>query len=474
MGKIDIEVHRFNELYDKLVCDRSIERALLTKFSYFAEGYKYHPSYKYGYWDGKIRLYNQKTKLFYKELFYELIRFAKNNSLCIATYNRDKGKIEFDSNWLTEDKVIYVPKDYQKKAFEEGLKENKRLILSPTGSGKSLIIFLIFRYIIENTNLKILITVPSTNLVIQLKDEFENYSGGHMDLDTLICASKDESNKKRCLISTWQGVYKNSKSFFKPFGAYMCDEAHEATAKSLSGIITKMSHAQIRIGLTGSIKDAKLHELELMGRFGRAFVAATTHELQQGEDLSNIRIKVLKLVYAKRRKMTYQEEISFLVSSPERNKIIVESALSQNENTLILFNFIEKHGKVLQKMLKGRGKRVFYFDGNTLGEERDRIKNLVENERGCILLAPFKCAATGMNIKNLHNVIFAHPFKAKIRLIQSIGRVLRLHKTKEYATLIDIADDMGNNITLKHFNERQALYQNQKFPYEIKNIVIEG
>jgi type I site-specific restriction endonuclease len=172
----------------------------------------------------------------------------------------------------------------------------------------------------------------------------------------------------------------------------------------------------------------------------------------------------------------YQSEIDYIVRLEARNNFIKNLVLSLEGNTLLLFQFVDKHGRILYDKLEKETKdrKIFFIHGGVDGEERDKVREIVEKETNAIIVASFGTFSTGINIRNLHNVIFASPSKSRIRNLQSIGRSLRTSETKKEATLFDIADDMSwkskKNYTLLHFMERIKTYNEEKFNYRIYKV----
>jgi superfamily II DNA or RNA helicase len=170
--------------------------------------------------------------------------------------------------------------------------------------------------------------------------------------------------------------------------------------------------------------------------------------------------------------MDYQAEMDWLVRNDARNRFIKNLALSLKGNTLILFQYVDKHGKVLHDMLKGDN--VHFVHGGVDGGEREEIRHIVEQSSSSIIVASYGTFSTGVNIRNLHNIIFASPSKSKIRILQSIGRGLRKAESKDIATLYDISDDLiwksKKNFTIQHFAERVKNYNEEKFDYKIYKV----
>ena len=489
----DIIIHQVDEVYVRIETSKSIEYELLDHFSFFANGYKFHILWKQKVWDGKIRLYNRKTKLIYKGLLNQIIKFCEdreyNYSINFDNTEQNISLVEIekfvDSLKLPEG---FERRDYQIESITKAIRKKRTLLLSPTASGKSFIIYSILRFFDVQT----LIIVPTTTLVDQLFDDFSQYSINDADwsiekLGTKIYGGSDKDQDRKIVISTWQSLQNLKSPWFKKknFECVFVDEAHTATANVLPKILEKITTAKYRFGLTGTIEDSIIHEFSLTGLFGDIIKVTDTKTLMEQKFVSELNIKVCQLVYSDTNKKllskaVYKDEIDFLISHEKRNVFIENLAISLKGNTLILFNFVEKHGKVLFANLKKRypDRQIFYVSGEVDTAERNQIRKLVDEKKtGCIIVASYKTFQQGINIVNLHNIIFAHPTKAKIRIIQSIGRGLRKSGEKTKCTLFDIADDLSwkkkINYSLKHLVERLRLYKNEKFKYKIHKIELE-
>lgn len=281
--------------------------------------------------------------------------------------------------------------------------------------------------------------------------------------------------------TTWQSIYKNDKEYFEQFDFVIGDEAHQFKAKSLTTILSGCVNAKYRIGTTGTLDGTQTHKLVLEGLFGPVYKAVSTAELIENKQLASFRIKCLILKYPETickeaRNWDYNTEIEYIVTNRARNEFIKNLALSLEGNTLILFQFVEKHGKDLHGIIKenAKNRHVFFVFGGTDVEVRESVRSITEKESNAIIVASYGTFSTGVNIRNLHNIIFASPSKSRIRNLQSIGRGLRLGENKEEAVLFDIADDFRtgkfDNYTLKHFIERVKIYDEEKFTYKFYNI----
>jgi superfamily II DNA or RNA helicase len=479
MGTPDVFVKKLNEVYIQLVCEPHIRKELSAAYEFFVPGYTFIPAYKNRFWDGKARLLNAQTGVIYGGLLESVIEQCNARD-----YN-----VEIDDKLNVFDKSIpdtagfdlaslfnakFIPKDYQNVAVVYALQRKKALLLSPTASGKSFIIYLIARHIVDNLKKRVLIVVPNISLTSQLALDFKDYNNG-TDLDIhKISAGITKQSDSAITITTWQSMMKVSKEYLAQFDCVMVDEAHLAKATSITKLLEKMPECQWRLGFTGTIDDSgPVNKLTLEGLFGTVKYVTRTHELIEQKTLSDFEIKVLVLQHEKQKKpATYQDEIDVLVSSDERNKYIANLACNLKGNTLVLFNFVERHGIPLYELIKSKTNKQVYFISGMIGDaERQEIRKNLEKSNDCILVASFGTTSTGVNIVSLDNLIMAHPTKSKIRNLQSIGRILRKNGDNK-AQLFDIVDKFGKskNYSIKHFEERHKQYVTENFKYRIYNI----
>lgn len=482
----NIVISKVDDVYVRVHCERGEAMELSEYFTFFVPGYKFMPAFRNKIWDGKIRLFNMQNHQIYYGLLPYIENFCNERGYGFSCDNTMPGADEFSAeeamSFIDTLGLPFLPRDYQLKAFLYAIRNRRGLLLSPTASGKSLIIYLISRYL----NTKTLIIVPTISLVAQLTKDFKDYG---FDSDThvhQIYAGSSKHTDKQIVISTWQSIYKMPKEWFDQFDVVIGDEAHQFKAKSLTTILSNMTDCAYRIGLTGTLDGTQTHKLVLEGLFGTVKSVTTTKELIDSGALAKFRIKALILKHSEANckahtKDSYQDEIEYLVSNESRNKFIRNLAISLKGNTLVLFQLVDRHGRKLDALIRQaaeEGRPVFFVHGGVGVDEREDVRRITEEESNAIIIASYGTFSTGINIKNLHNVIFASPSKAKIRVLQSIGRGLRLSKNKEVATLFDIADDMSHksrkNFTLDHFIERMKIYTNEKFEYSIYNIDLKG
>ena len=499
-----IIVKKKNEVFLHVVTEPGIEMELTEHFCFFVPGYKFMPAYKNRMWDGKIRLFDLRKKVIYGGLFTYIKEFAlargyelicEDNSMYGRPDTEELHDIEsfLNSLSLSVNGVGITPRSYQLDALSRALQEKKSLLLSPTASGKSLIIYLAIRYHLEMNQGNVLLIVPTTSLVEQMYSDFGDYSSTDewnvSDNCHRIYSGKEKYNiKQRVIITTWQSIYKENSNWFQDFGMVVGDEAHNFKAKSLTSILEKCVNAKYRIGTTGTLDGSQTHQLVLEGLFGPVFKVTTTKKLMEENSLSQLDIFVLLLKYSDEycklvSKMKYQDEIDFIVKYEARNNFIANLAMDQEGNSLILFQFVEKHGKPLHDLLKKKfdelprnTRRLFYVSGETDVDTREQIRELTERQDDAIIVASMGTFSTGINIKRLHNIIFASPSKSQIRVLQSIGRGLRKSEDGIHTKVFDIADDLHwkskKNYTLLHAAERIKIYSKEKFDYKIHDINI--
>jgi len=484
----DFIIHNKNEAYIHICCDEGKGWELRDAFSFRPPGFQFVPSYKQKLWDGYLRLFSPTTGLIYRGLSSQVIKWITEKGY---TYEYTDEDLDNSFSIVEAQEFVdnlnpkHAPRDYQLDAFVHAMRSKRKIVLSPTGSGKSLLLYLVCMYLMKKGKRGLLI-VPRSALVEQMFTDFQDYSSKNGKDMFKYCwrvySGKDKESEHPIMISTWQSLYKMPKEYFEKFDYVICDEVHQAQAKALSDILSKCTKAEYRLGVTGTLSGAKAHEWVLMGLFGQIYKATTSKELMKKKQLAELTIKCLMLKYSEEecnymKSASYQEEIEYIISNKDRNKFICNLALSLKGNTLLLFNFVEKHGTVLYDMLNKKvkeGRKVFFIHGGTDVEDREEIRRIIENEHDAIIVGSVGVLSTGTNIVALDNIIFSSPSKSKIRNLQSIGRGLRVSDTKKFATLFDIADDFSwkkrENFTLKHFMERLKTYSEEGFRFRIYKI----
>ena len=464
-----ITLKKVDEVFMYVDCDKGLARELFDFFCFNVPNAKFMPSVKNGWWDGKIRLFSMDKKQIYIGLMPYVIEFCKERGYDVQGIQDILGEKDLSEHeeFVQSLGLPFSPRDYQLEAFNTAKTYGRQLLLSPTASGKSLIIYLLTRYFDKKT----VVIVPTTSLVEQMTQDFIDYGYKH---DICKIYSGQPVFDSPITVTTWQSFSKAPKDVIKSFDVVIGDEAHTMKANVCKGILEKMNETAIRIGTTGTLDGTEVHRLQLEGLFGPVKKVITTAELMESGAVANLKIDCIILKHKKQEKGSYQDEMDYLVSCPERNNFIVNLVSTLKGNTLVLFQYVEKHGAVLHDMLKDRVPELHYVHGSTVTEDREAIRGIVEQANDHVILASYGTFSTGVNIKKIDNVIFASPSKSRIRNLQSIGRALRKADNKTEARLYDIADDLGcNNHTLKHLKERVSIYSEEQFDYEIIQLRIQ-
>lgn len=522
--------------------DRGALMELSEHFTFYAEGYKYMQAFRNKMWDGKIRLVDNRNGTFPYGLLAEAVKFLNSREYG-CTFDKSLTSREVPSKQEIEEFIDSLPlhahgenidfHPYQREGILHACREGRSLILSPTGSGKSLIMYAISRWFLDAyDSRKILVIVPTTSLVEQLIGDYADYSSTDPSFNTqemchaIYSGKEKDSPAAQIYVSTWQSAIKMPKEWFTKFGMVIGDEAHTFKAKSLNDIMNRCTAAAYRIGTSGTLDGSLCNEFVLVGNFGPIYKTIRTRDLIDSRTLADLTIKcsVIKHSDEDRKivsRVDYPTEISALVENPARNRYLTNLAVNQSGNTLVLFNLVKKHGKPLFANITAaaeEGRAVYYVSGEVGAKEREEIRALTEkqgayttltfadngdsirdftsaigsvqvgqmwnerkvsdvrHERGAIIVASSQTFATGINIRNLHNIIFAAPTKSQIRVLQSIGRGLRTADDGVGTTIYDISDDYSwkkkKNYTLLHAISRIDIYKREGFNFSVEEISV--
>lgn len=483
--------------------DFGLEQDFSDFFTFLTPGYKFMPKFKSGIWDGKTRLYNQRTKYLPAGLVDVAKKFAAMREEEIEV-NIEPNELNIDPeeilgfvdslNLHARGKPIEL-REYQREAIVRIIQQKRCIAIAPTSSGKSALLYCLIRWLLEREpEERILLVVPSTQLVEQMYSDFADYSSGNgWDVESevqMLYSGKEKVFSKSVMISTWQSLNSMMKNGTKMFadivdqttvGLY--DEAHGYKSTEVIKTMDRFIHAYRRVGTTGTLDGSKINELTLTGLMGPTFQVTTTKQLMDDGHVTPLKIQAIVLKHPEELRkfhkgMKYTEEINYIVSSEARNTFISRLALSCTGNTLILYNFVDRHGSVIYEEIVRRNKdenrKIYFIHGAVATKEREIIRKIVEIESNAIIVATASLFSTGTNIPSLENIIFAIPTKSTIRVRQSIGRGLRLKTGKKFCTLFDISDDLSykayRNTTLKHLVERIRIYDQEQFDYKIVKI----
>ena len=481
----NVVIGKANEVFLQINAEPHIQYELRDHFTFQVEGAKFMPQYRKRNWNGEIHLFDLRTKRIYIGLLDKIISFCKRHDYTYKFVDNEYYGTPFEVNEGISYQGVsdymksicrHSPRKYQIEGVYDALRHNRKLLISPTASGKSLMIYSLVRYYIDKHE-KILLVVPTTSLVEQMYKDFQDYGWDSDSYCHRIYAGKEKTNEFPVTITTWQSVYKLERKFFEDYSVVIGDEAHLFKSKSLVSIMTKLHHAKYRFGFTGTLDGTQTHKWVLEGLFGPAYKVTRTDELMKEGHLSKLDIQCLVLKHPAQKFETYEDELQYIIGHEQRNRFITNLTLDLKGNSLVLYSRVETHGAILYDLInisKRGNRKVFFVHGGVDTEERELIREITELEKNAIIVASYGTFSTGINIKNLHNIIFASPSKSRIRNLQSIGRVLRKGTDKVKAILYDIADDCSyrsrKNYTLNHLIERIKIYNEENFNYEIITI----
>jgi superfamily II DNA or RNA helicase len=478
-------ISKKNEVYLKIESEPHVLQELSDKFTFEVPNAKFMPQYRRRFWDGKIRLFSTHTGEIYVGLLDKVVVFCEQHNYTYEFRDSKFYGVPFEVNDMVSREGVsdymrkiskHTPRDYQEDAVYRALRYNRGLMISPTASGKSLMIYSVVRYYAER-GMSILIVVPTTSLVEQMFKDFQDYGWDAENYCHRIYSGREKNNNMPITITTWQSIYKLEKNWYSAFDVVIGDEAHLFKSKSLVDIMTKLLDCKYRFGFTGTLDGTQTHKWILEGLFGPSYKVTKTKELIDKGHVSKLDIKILLLKHEGKKFNNYEDEIQYLIAHQKRNNFIKNLSLDLKGNTLILYSRVDTHGRVIYDIINSSitdGRKVFFVYGGVDAEEREEVRRITELENNAIIIASYGTFSTGVNIKNLHNVIFASPSKSRIRNLQSIGRVLRKGNQKEKAVLYDISDDISlknlRNYTLNHLMERIKIYNEESFNYEIVTI----
>lgn len=401
-----ISVSKVNEVHLKVTTDPGIRHEIMEHFSFRPTGYQFVPSFKNKVWDGYIRLYNPMKPLLYIGLLDYLKKFCDDRGYKINVSDDFDPPESLDAQYVKELAILlktpYEPRDYQIEYVLNALNSGRSLSLSPTSSGKSFIIYLIQQHYMRQHHQRTLIVVPTVSLVYQMASDFISYGCDETYIHKILSGA-EKATKKPIVISTWQSIVKMPVEWFSQFGVVLGDEAHNFQAKSLTSIMEKMIDTPYRHGFTGTISsESKVHRMVLEGLFGSIKRFVTTKELMEQGSVADFKIKGIVLNHSQEVKKVFNDAIKevkaknknsskkvnlfnlekeFLINFEKRNLFIRNLVWSlENQNNLILFDRVEKHGKVLEPLLRKEGRTLHFIHGGVAGIERDRVRDIIEND----------------------------------------------------------------------------------------------
>lgn len=477
-----------------------IEQTQLT-FEKEAANAKWDPRVKKGWWNGKIS-YFKSNRYLPSGLWSELVDMCKtyNFELNIDGIERkfdfdiDKDELEswVEEKWANSE---MKPRDYQIDTAFNIIKYQSCLAELATSAGKTLITYMTIAYLLETKKArKVLMIVPTVDLVVQGADDFYQYNGESCNLPIdiqQIYAGSIIREKSNIVIGTYQSLVKKPKEYFDEFDTVIVDETHKAKSTSIKTILEKCENATRKFGLSGTIpKPGSLDRLTIMAYTGPIITSIRADYLMSRGFITPCEVYVLEMDYARKevkdgfkdlfqrteedRKRLLNLEQQYAIQSDIRLNFITDMILKNQKNALVLFYRIEYGNRLYDMLRQKTNRKVFYIDGGTDKDLREYQKEMLEEGEGKIMIASYGTFSTGINVKNIHTIYLTESFKSEVIIRQSIGRGLRLHKNKKKLIIIDFVDDFRSgrfkNYLYKHSEARQAIYQEQNFPFSVRSL----
>lgn len=501
----DITITKMNETFMKVNCrETHMEMELSDKFSFEIMNARHDPRVKRGQWDGIKKMYNRRNKRLHVGLLEDLLKWcvAQEYSFYVdpqlipqSTISREEVKDIIDEVIKPHDdgKQISV-REHQLDGIVHMLNSGRSLVKSSTSSGKSLIIYCVMRFyqlMDEFEDRSMFLIVPSKGLVEQMYNDFDNYSnkgqGTGWNVVTHVQRIHQDYSKhvnKQMVITTWQSLNDMPKWLLNEAGALFVDEVHKASASVLTNMIESATGCGIRHGLTGTFHEAKCHIMSVKALFGKLKTVMTARQLVDKGYGTETLVQMVFLHYSqneregyaermkgKKGTIKYQEELMYLYHNPNRFAFVQNLVHTLKGNTLVLFDRVDEYGRVLYADAIKRGEDAYFISGEVSAEDRERIRTMLEDKDGAVVYASVATMSTGVSIKNLHNMVNTASTKSKITILQSIGRLMRKHPSKDHANLFDLVDEVcvdgKPNITYGHVEDRLKFYLSEKFKVKV-------
>ena len=417
-------------------------------------------------------------------LYYEIRKFLMGNQYT-ARFTQTE---IFNKNILPKYNIIRPDynclslelRDYQKAIVDTSLRIGRGVAVLATAGGKTLTI----ANLIENINktykdkkFKCLVLVPDLGLVNQTHNDFSEYGVSFLHSK---CSGKNKLNLNSNVIIANMGILQSSKtdlSWVDDIDLLIVDEVHKIRRDNKINKVISRIKTPHKFGFTGTMPEDDIDQWNIIGKIGPVLYEKNSYQLRSEDYIASVAVQILKMEYINEPSASggsgpsdrYRRELDFLMENKFRNKTISSLSRKFDNNALIMVDFI-KHGEILYESIKNTcpDKKCYFIRGDVDVEDREEVKKIMERESNVIVIAISKIFSTGINIKNLHYIVFAGGGKAKVKIVQSIGRGLRLHKDKSRLIIIDIADQLYYGY--RHMTKRISLYSKEKIKYGIKKI----
>jgi len=418
------------------------------------------------------------TGLFEPGLFFDILSYIKQE-YPNTDYQIDQDILPIVKPVYKEerayDNLKFPLRDYQLDSVKEALKFGRGIIKLGTGGGKTLTIAsLLMSLYSNNPKIKILILVPDLGLVNQTYNDFIEYNV--LFKFTRWTGKIKPDLTANCIIAN-RGILQSQfddNDWIKYIDVLVVDECHTIKKSNKVSKMVNKIHTFNKFGLTGTLPDDKPEQWNVIGKLGKVIYDKDSYELRLESYLTNVDIKVVNIGYKDKPLVVsgdnnFKAELDFIYTNNFRNNIIKNICTKFNNNSLILVNHLAHGDALYDNLTLIENKKVFFVKGEVEVEERDKIKRIMETNNDVICIAMSSIFSTGVNIKNIHMIMFASGGKSFIRTIQSIGRGLRLHESKDKLIIIDLADKLKYGT--RHSDKRKEIYNTEKINYNITEIV---
>lgn len=418
-------------------------------------------------------------------MFFEIRKFIKDNAPDTRIHVDDQLRQVIFPSYNKEYKsprpdLSLELRDYQRDIVDKCLKMGRGVTILATAGGKTLTMASLIESVYkENKNIKCLVLVPDLGLVNQTNADFRDYRVSFLHSKW---TGSDAINLGSNVIIANMGIMQSDKSdvsWVQDIDLLIIDEVHKLRKDNKINNIIKKIRTSHKFGFTGTMPESVLDQWNIIGKIGPVLYERNSFQLRQQDYVASVKVQVIKIEYKDKPKVypndrfdptaKFRREHQFIAKNPFRNGIISKMGERFDNNCLIMVDYIE-HGEELYGILSSacKDKQIFFIRGDVEVEERERVKKMMEQQNNVVCIAISKIFSTGINIKNLHYIVFAGGGKAKVKIIQSIGRGLRLHKDKKGVIIIDIADML--HYCQKHYEKRLKLYKGEKINYGVKKI----
>jgi superfamily II DNA or RNA helicase len=503
--QLSLRISKVDETKVRISGENAELMDLQDYFTFDDPAARFSPKFKHKIWNGKIKLFVANRESLGAGLVPKAIKFLRSVDHDVTVdpavtemykrpeYNEIKLTEFIDSLDVRDENGEELEAfDHQLEPIHQIAKSGRMTLLSPTSSGKSLIIYYLSRWFLHKfPTSRILIIVPTVMLVEQMAGDFATYSAQDPTFQAeaevhKIYSGQDKRVAARIIVSTWQSLVDLKAGWFEHFETVMIDECHLAAGKSIQSICSRLTNATKRIGFTGTIgNESKTNPLIIESALGPIRKFVTTKQLMDKGIVALLKIRCMVLRHPADDLQllpgnTYNEERVFINHSARRTRWISGLIRALPGNTLVLFTN-KDHGRNLHeeglKAMADLDRRIFLRTGDDSMESRLEVKPYVETELGVVVYATYGILSTGVSWRNIDHIVFAGPTKGKIRVLQSIGRGLRISGRKWKVGLWDLSDDLlyhrekkpkKKNHGIRHLITRVMIYEEEQFDYRME------